>query len=146
MCEELGFGAVRTYIASGNVILDSRANEREVKAALEDRLAVYAGKPMVVQVRTAEEMRDVELANPFPRALPQSTVAVFLDTAPPPTALADVSGRVDEEIRLGRREIYIAYGAAGIGRSKLKIPAARLGTARNMNTVATLARMALERR
>jgi hypothetical protein len=39
---------------------------------------------------------------------------------------------------IGAREIYVHY-RDGIGRSKLSIPAARDGTARNMNTVAKLA-------
>lgn len=42
---------------------------------------------------------------------------------------------------MGTREIYVHY-VAGMGRSKLKIPAAKSGTARNMNTVAKLAEMA----
>jgi uncharacterized protein (DUF1697 family) len=42
---------------------------------------------------------------------------------------------------LGDREIFIHY-ANGMGRSKLQIPAARMGTARNMNTVAKLAAIA----
>ncbi len=44
-------------------------------------------------------------------------------------------------MRLGTREIYVHY-ATGMGTSKLKIPAAKSGTARNMNTVAKLAEMA----
>jgi uncharacterized protein (DUF1697 family) len=44
---------------------------------------------------------------------------------------------------LGKREIYIHYGD-GMGQSKLVVPAANAGTARNMNTVATLAKMAAE--
>ena len=42
---------------------------------------------------------------------------------------------------LGTREIFVHYGA-GMGTSKLRIPAAKAGTARNMNTVAKLAEMA----
>src|SRR5438874_13647320 len=41
------------------------------------------------------------------------------------------------ELRLGRREIYVRY--VGMAASKLRIPAAKKGTARNMNTVAKLA-------
>ena len=59
MCEELGFSAVRTYIASGNVVFNSRKSEAAVKAALEKRLADYAGKPVGVVVRTAAEMAAV---------------------------------------------------------------------------------------
>jgi uncharacterized protein (DUF1697 family) len=39
--------------------------------------------------------------------------------------------------RIGAREIFVHY-PNGMGRSKLRIPAARMGTARNMNTVAKL--------
>ena len=143
MCEELGFTAVRTYIASGNVVFASRKSETAIKAALEKRLAAYAGKAVGVLVRSAAEMAQVLADNPFPKAAPNRTMAVFLDQAPPPDALAHIRGQQDEEIRLGRREIYIHYGQ-GMAKSKLIIPAAKAGTARNMNTVATLARMAGE--
>ena len=68
-------------------------------------------------------------------------MAIFLDAPPPATALDQISGRVNEEVRLGRREIYVLYDE-GMARSKLKIPAAKTGTARNMNTVSKLAEMA----
>ncbi len=143
ICEELGFGTVRTYIASGNVVFTSRKSEAAVKAALEKRLQAFAGKPVGVLVRTAAEMAQVLADNPFPKAAPNRTMAVFLDHAPSADTLAGIRGRRDEEIRLGRREIYIHYGE-GMGASKLVIAAAKTGTARNMNTVAVLARMAAE--
>ena len=143
MCEELGFGDVRTYIASGNVILTTRKSEAAIKAALEKRLEVYAGKVVGVLVRSAQEMAEVAANNPFPKAAPNRTMALFLDLAPPADTLSAVRGRKDEEIALGRREIYIHYGD-GMAKSKLVIPAAKLGTARNMNTVAVLAKMAAE--
>lgn len=146
MCERLGFEAVRTYIASGNVIFDCAASEADVKARLEDRLERYASKRVDVFVRTGEEMRDVARANPFPNALPKATVAMFLDAKPPASTLDEITGRADEQLKLGRREIYIAYGAAGMAKSKLKLPRTLIGTARNMNTVATLAELALEKR
>jgi len=143
ICEELGFGAIRTYIASGNVVFTSRKSEAAVKAALEKQLAAYAGKPVGVLVRSAAEMAQVAADNPFPKAAPNRTMAVFLDRAPPKDTLAGVRGQKHEEIRLGRREIYIHYGD-GMAKSKLVIAAAKTGTARNMNTVAVLARMAAE--
>ena len=143
MCEELGFADVRTYIASGNVVFDSRKSEAAIKAALEERLATYAGKPVGVIIRTAAEMAEVAAQNPFPKAKPNYTVAIFLDVAPKPDTFAGVRGRLDEEIRLGRREIYVHY-PSGMGKSKLVIAAAKSGTARNINTVARLAEMAAE--
>jgi uncharacterized protein (DUF1697 family) len=141
MCEAAGHKGVKTYIASGNVVFTSDKSEPAVKADLEARLAKYAGKPVGVVVRTAAEMAAVRDANPFPDAPGNRTVAIFLDEAPPADALDHAVGRQDEEMRLGRREVYVFYGA-GMADSKLRIPAAKAGTARNMNTVAKLAAMA----
>jgi uncharacterized protein (DUF1697 family) len=143
MCEGAGFKAVRTYIASGNVVFTSQKSEAGVTAALEKALSAYAGKPVGVLVRTAAELAGVLANNPFPDKAPNRTVAIFLDEPTPADALANVTGRKDEQLGLGTREIYVHYGD-GMADSKLKIPAAKSGTARNMNTVAKLAAMAAE--
>jgi uncharacterized protein (DUF1697 family) len=140
MCEAAGFHNVRTYIASGNVVFTCDKPAREVKAILELALRDYAGKAVGVLVRTAAEMAEILAANPFAAGAPNRTMTIFLDDPPPPAALDASSGKHDEEMALGRREIYIHY-PNGMGRSKLHIPAARSGTARNMNTVAMLAEM-----
>ncbi len=81
---------------------------------------------------------------PFRKAAPNRTIAIFLDRQPPADALAGIRGQKDEEIRLGRREIYVHYGD-GHGHSRSSsFPPRQTGTARNMNTVATLAKMAAE--
>jgi uncharacterized protein (DUF1697 family) len=141
MCEEAGFADVKTYIASGNVVFTSKASEKAVKTALDKRLQAYAGKPVGVLVRTAAEMDAVLKANPFPKAAPNRVLAIFLDQAPPADTLKGVSGQKNEEIVLGKREVYVHYGD-GMGASKLKIKAAVAGTGRNMNTIAKLAEMA----
>ncbi len=142
MCEAAGFEKVKTYIASGNVVFTSSLPEAKVKAALEAKLAEYAGKPVGVVVRTAEEMAAVLKHNPFPKAAPNRTVAIFLDAAPPTDALKHAVGQNDEDCALGAREIYVHY-PSGQAHTKLRIPAAKAGTARNMNTMAKLAEMAV---
>jgi uncharacterized protein (DUF1697 family) len=141
LCEQAGFAKVRTYIASGNVVFESKASEASVKEALEKQLQKYAGKPVGVVVRSAKEIGAVVKANPFPKAAPNRTVAIFLDDAPPAKALTAATGCKSEEMKLGLREIYVHYGD-GMAHSRLKIPAAAKGTARNMNTIAKLAEMA----
>jgi uncharacterized protein (DUF1697 family) len=143
MCESAGFHDARTYIASGNVVLKSALAEAQVKARLEAPLARYAGKPVGVLVRTAAEMAAVVAANPFPKAAPNRVVVIFLDNPPPTDTLATLSHRNGEEVILGKRELYVNYGD-GMADSKLRIPAAKNGTGRNMNTVARLAAMAME--
>lgn len=141
MCEALGYTRVRTYIASGNVLFESAQSEAAIKAALEQRLAQYAGKPVGVLVRTAAEMAEVARGNPFAGAPGNRVVALFLDAPPTADALEHLKHQKDEQLALGRREIYLHYGE-GMADSKLVIPAAKAGTARNMNTVAKLAAMA----
>jgi len=143
MCDELGFASAKTYIASGNVVFESRKSESAVKAALEKRLEAYAKNPVGVLIRTAAEMAQVAADNPFAKLAPNRTVALFLDHPPAADTLQSVRGQKDEKIHLGRREIYVHYGD-GMAAPKLVIPAAKAGTARNMNTVATPAKMAAE--
>jgi uncharacterized protein (DUF1697 family) len=140
-CEEAGFQKVKTYIASGNVVFTSRLSEAKVKATLEQRLHAYAGKAVDVLVRSADEMVGVLSANPFADRPGNRVVAIFIDEPPPRDAIERATGRRDEVIALGTREIYVFYDE-GMADSKLKIPAAKSGTARNMNTVAKLAEMA----
>jgi uncharacterized protein (DUF1697 family) len=141
MCGSAGFKAVQTYIASGNVVFESEKTETQVKAELEGRLRLFAGKPVRVLVRTSTELVNVLARNPFPERAPNRTVVIFLDDPPPTDALENLIGRQDEELHLGTRENYVHYGV-GMGSSTLKIPAAKNGTARNMNTVAKLVAMA----
>lgn len=141
MCVEAGFENPRTYIASGNVVFGTDLDAAAAKATLEERLAAYAGKGVGVMVRSQAEMEAVLNGNPFPEGAGNRVMAIFLDAAPPADTLDYVTHQTDERIKLGTREIYVHYGE-GMGRSKLKIPAAKDGTARNMNTVAKLAEMA----
>jgi uncharacterized protein (DUF1697 family) len=143
VCETAGFTRVRTYIASGNVLFHSPAREPAVKKELERALEQFAGRPVKVHVRTAAEMANVLASNPFPEAASRHTLVIFLDERPSPADLNNAKNRKDERLALGAREIYVDYGS-GMGRSKLKIPAAVNGTSRNMNTVAKLAALAKE--
>jgi uncharacterized protein (DUF1697 family) len=142
--EELGFGSPRTFIASGNLVFTSGKSEAQIQRALETALEKHMGKAVGVVIRTAKEMAAVAKANPFKDSPANRVLAIFLPTKPPKDALDHVRGRNDERLALGKREIYVDYGELGVGRSKLKIPAAAAGTARNMNSVAKLTEMTKE--
>jgi uncharacterized protein (DUF1697 family) len=117
MCEAAGFTHVETYIASGNVVFRSPRTAAEVRALLQASLSNYLNKPTNVILRTAAELAAVLKANPFAQAPGNFAHIHFLD-APP------------------------ARSATGMGHSKLVIPAAASGTARNLNTVSRLVEMA----
>ena len=140
ICAECGFGRVGTYIASGNVLLDSDRDAAGVKATLEAALA-DAGLRTTVFVRTGPELAAVLAADPFPDEAGNRVLVTFLDQPTTPATLDGVRHRAGERIALGPREIHVGYGE-GMAASKLHIPAAAAGTARNRNTVAKLAAMA----
>jgi uncharacterized protein (DUF1697 family) len=140
MCRDAGFSRVATYIASGNVVFESDVPAAKVKALLETRLRAHDRKLSGVMVRSASEMQAIIASNPFADTEPKYTYVIFLDAPPPADALLNATGRKDEQMRLGKREIYVHY-PSGMGGSKLRIPAAKTGTARNMNTVSKLLAM-----
>ena len=140
---ELGLDSPRTYIASGNLLFVSGKKEQALKRKLETALEVRMGAPVPVMVRTADELTAAANANPFANQPGNRVVAIFLDHKPPSDAADHAKDVEDERIALGEREIYVHY-PQGQGRSKLQIPAAAKGTARNMNTVAKLAELARE--
>lgn len=145
IAEELGLASVRTFIASGNLLFTSDMPEKRLRLALEERVAAHMGKSVRVMVRTASEMGAVARANPFPDAAGNNTLVFFMNDAPPRDLLETVRNRADDErVAPGIREVYVAYGERGIGKSRLRIPPAEAGTARNMNTVAKLAELAKE--
>jgi len=141
---DLEFAAPRTFIASGNLLFSSHRSEAQVKSMLEDRLAKHIGAAVPVMVRTAAELERAVRANPFSAEPGNRVAAIFLDLAPPTDTIERVRNLEGERIALGEREVYVDYGEQGMGRSRLRIPAAEAGTARNMNTVAKLAEMARE--
>ena len=143
MAQEVGFQDPRTYIASGNLVFGSEGSERAVREALEARLEAYAGKRVGVMVRTGDELAGVIAQNPFPDRPPNRTLVYFMNDSPP-SGVDDIVGPDGEEVRSGRREIYVHY-PEGSGRSRLKLPAAKDATSRNINTITRLAEMAAER-
>jgi uncharacterized protein (DUF1697 family) len=145
IADELGLRSARTYIASGNLLFASDQPEEKLRSTLEQRMQAHMGKDVRVMLRTASEIAAVVRANPFPDAAGNRVQAFFLNEPPPADLLKTVRNQAeDERIAAGAREVYVAYGEKGIGRSRLRIPAAEAGTARNMNTVAKLAELARE--
>jgi uncharacterized protein (DUF1697 family) len=145
IAEELKLRSPRTYIASGNLLFTSNRSERALKSALEKALGKHWGVTVDVLIRTAGEMAAAVKRNPFSDESGNHVAATFLNQPPSADALDDAKGVADERMALGAREIYVHY-PSGVGRSKLRIPAAASGTARNMNTVTKLAQLAEEMR
>ena len=144
IADDLGLHGARTFIASGNLLFASDEAEEPLRRMLEQRLEQHMAKPVQVMLRSADEMKAVAAANPFGETPGNDVQVFFLHEAPPPDLLDTLRNRDDERVAAGIREVYVGYGERGIGRSRLRIPAAEAGTARNMNTVIKLAELARE--
>ena len=138
--EACGFDSIRTFINSGNLLFTSDLAESMVKQRIEEKLADYFGKAVPAFVRSAEEMAEAVKANPFGDDKPSRVMAHFIDEKPVKAMLEDARVVQGERLALGPRLIYVSYGE-GIGKSKLKLPAIKHGTARNMNSVARMAEL-----
>lgn len=141
ICEGLGFTDVKTYIQSGNVLFRSDETEKTVEERLDDALGKKMGKRPGVMVRSRRELDEIAANVPFPDAKPNFLLVYFLPEKAAGDALEKMVAPDGEEAKLAGREIYVHY-PNGSGRSKLKLPALKRGSSRNLNTVRKLAEMA----
>ncbi len=138
--ETCGFDEVRTFINSGNLLFVSDLAESTVQERMQEKLAAYFGKPTPVFVRNTAEMAEAAKGNPFSDDKPSRVMAHFIADIPAQSMIDEARDVVGERMALGPRLIYVSYGE-GIGKSKLKLPAVKQGTARNMNSVAKIAEL-----
>ena len=143
LCEEIGFTDVKTCIQSGNVLFRSDDNEAKVQSGLEEALARKMGKSPGVILRNRHALEAAAEGSPFPHAKPNYLLVTFLPETVPKDALDKLLAPGGEEVQVAGKEIYVHY-PDGSGRSKLKLPALKAGTSRNLNTVRKLAGMARE--
>ena len=137
ICAECGFENIKTYIASGNVALNSALAPREIAARLEEALQGYAGKPAGVFVRSHAELTAIAAENPFADAAGNQVTTILLNEDPEGAIAKGAKGQNDELIQAGTDVIYVHY-PSGMGTSKLKLLGVEQGTARNMNTIAKM--------
>ena len=151
-CDELGFGSVRTYIQSGNVLFESAGKSPvAIIKRVEEKILADFGFAVQVFLRTDKELADVVERNPFPRdkKIDQTKLHVtfLLQDAPASTAAVLESLAVGaERYHVSGREIFLycpnGYGASKLANPfierKLRVPA----TTRNWKSVNTLLTMA----
>jgi uncharacterized protein (DUF1697 family) len=144
----LGYGNVRTLLATGNVLLDAGVAPPELERQLEAALVDRFGLSTEVVVRTPDQWARIIAENPFPdaaRSDPAHLVVMLLKASPPPSAVetlrAAIKGREEVEVREGTA--YLWY-PDNIGDSRLTAAVIDRklgvrGTGRNWNTALKIA-------
>jgi uncharacterized protein (DUF1697 family) len=150
---EHGYEDVKTYVASGNVVLTSKASPRKLEKELEKLIEDEWGFDVAVVVRTRDELADVIERMPLGdvveeplKRLQVSFLSGELDKAN--AKKVDDACVEPERVAIDRREIY-AWHPDGVARSDLAklLATKKLGvtvTARNWNTVLALLALADE--
>jgi uncharacterized protein (DUF1697 family) len=150
--EDLGFSAVRTYVQSGNVILEAaQGSPAALSRKIEERILRECDLSVPVILKTSKAMEHVVRANPFvkDKTIDQSKLHVALLSDTPPKTAVEVLEPLaakSERFRVLNQEIYL-YCPDGYGRTKLSNNAIErklsvVATTRNWRTVNTLLEMA----
>ena len=149
-CERLGYENVKTYINSGNVILDStEADAGKIASQIQNTIRDDFGLVVSVMVRSMEELQQVVTNNPFNGQFDNHKdmhVFFLADELPDEKLELLLAQHNDEQlIAVDGRTVYCLLGISVVDSTlgkgfldrKLKVPA----TARNWRTVKTLAEM-----
>jgi uncharacterized protein (DUF1697 family) len=149
LLEEAGYRDVRTYIASGNILLDGPTSGAAVARELQRIVADEFGVVTTAIARKPSELATLVEGHPFGRDTSRSQV-VFLDKKPTAAAarrLTEADHSPDRGVLAGK-DVYVQYGA---GVRNARLSAARLerllgvgATHRNWRTVSALAKLAAE--
>jgi uncharacterized protein (DUF1697 family) len=144
--EQVGFGDVRTYVQSGNVVLDSKLKPAQTARKVEALIAERFELEIPIVVRTKAELARVVKKNPLAKVAkdPKRYQVTFLDGKLPAVTVRKLEEAVadKEELVVDGCEVY-AWHDAGVARSKLWAALAGRGlgvtaTARNWTTVEKL--------
>jgi uncharacterized protein (DUF1697 family) len=147
-----GHSGVRTYVQSGNIVLDGSAAADDLAANCKALIASEFGLDIAVVGRTRDELAAVVERNPLGDVAenPKRYQVSFLSAEPAPEVVEKLSTLAlgDERLVAIGRELY-SWTPDGIARSKLWGGLAGKGlgvtaTARNWTTVTTLLQMADE--
>ena len=142
-----GYGAVRTHLASGNVLLDSELSEADPAAALARAIEAAFGFDVPVIVRTAEDLAAVAAADPLGHLAtdPSRYSVTFFAEALDPDRVAAAPEVEGATLATRSRELYLWLPGGFTG------PAAAVnwdrilgqaGTNRNWRTVTKLVELA----
>jgi uncharacterized protein (DUF1697 family) len=147
---EAGFEDVRTYVQSGNIVLETKLKPAALEVEIERLIKQRFGLGIDVVARTRAELTEIVALNPLAKvaADPQRYQVAFLSATLAPEVVQKLEAAVvaPEQLAIEGREIY-TWHAEGVARSKLWNAVASKGlgvkaTARNWRTVTTLGQMA----
>jgi uncharacterized protein (DUF1697 family) len=146
---EAGFGNVKSYIQSGNIILTTDKSKDAVTDLVDKTFTAAFGYSSRPSVRTIKEWQRVIDDNPFAKVLKAGNQehAVFVDAVPTAAAIEALRAlATTEELELRDGVLYLhtpdGYGRSPVAAAFEKLLKGVPWTARNWNTMLKLQEMA----
>ena len=150
LLNDAGFDAVKTYIQTGNIILQSTEDKNVVEQQVQDAIQSHFGFQVPTIAKTNEDLQRQFRACPFPEDKKKESYFVILSHAPRKALVDNVM-----EISYDNEEFHIVddclyfHSSAGYGKSKfnMNLFEKRLNvkaTSRNYKTMLKLIAMSSE--
>lgn len=148
---ELGFENVETFIASGNVIFDTKSrNSKTLEGKIEKHLLGSLGYEVTTFLRTIPELAAISKFKPFSdEDLEAETHTLYVGFTADPLPKASVNNLLDkrslvDDFNVNNREVYCLHrrehGDSKFYGALLERTIATRATVRNVNTVVRLAK------
>jgi len=146
--ESLGFSAVETFIASGNVIFETSLElGRALEQRIEDGLQEALGYPVATFIRTPAELAEIAHFQPFPQPVLDAAAALniaFLPTDPTPEAIHKLMAlrtEIDDFRAQGREFYWLCRGKQSESSLSGALFEKAMGTPVTMRGINTLRRL-----
>ncbi len=155
LLEALNFKDVKTYLQSGNAILETNKSEQELKSLIHDGFVDNFGFQSEIKIRSFEELNCIVNKLPFSKIEIENAIlkdpkvthlyVYFLSEAPLSKTIKTLNEKdsCEDKALIGEREIYLLCDQS-IRKSKLAIQISKKypnATARNWNTINKLVKM-----
>jgi uncharacterized protein (DUF1697 family) len=149
--EKAGFAHVRTYIQSGNALVDTELSAEAIEKNIRDLIRNEIGPDLIVLARTGAQLEEALEANPFTEGYDISRVFfVFFAKTPPAEKVRELLSLdlSPEKLAFGENNAYMyipgTYGRGALSGNFLEKKLGVLATMRNFNTMNRLIKMSRE--
>jgi uncharacterized protein (DUF1697 family) len=149
--EKAGFRRVRTYIQSGNALVDTDLPAHMVEESVRELIRDQIGPDLAVIARTGDQLEEALAENPFKEGYDLSRVFFVSFAGPPPEQKVRELRSLDlnpEKLAFGTNTAYMyipgKYGRGTLSGNFLEKKLGISATMRNFNTMNRLVTMSRE--
>jgi uncharacterized protein (DUF1697 family) len=149
--EKAGFAHVRTYIQSGNALVDTNFPAHTIEKSIRDLIRTEIGPDLSVLARTGSQLEEALEENPFTEGYNISRVFFVLFAETPPADKVRELLSLDlspEKLAFGKNTAYMyipgVYGRGTLSGNFLEKKLGVTATMRNFNTMKRLVAMSRE--